>query len=421
MLRCRRGRSEMNYEDGIIVGLDIGTTKVCVVIGRLNEFNGVDILGVGTSPSKGLRKGVVVNIESTVHSVATAVERAELMAGVEVKSVYAGIAGGHIEGINSRGVVAVSTKSHEITPEEVERVIEAAKAMALPMEREVIHVLPQEFIVDNQGGIKDPVGMSGVRLEADVHIVTGAVASAQNIVKSVNRAGYAVNDIVLEPLASALATLKDDEKELGVVLIDIGGGTTDVLIYINGSIWHTNVIAMGGNHVTNDVSIGLRTPIQSAEEIKRKWGIAISELAEPAEMIEVPSVGGRKPTQLPRQILAEIIQPRLEEIFFLVKNDLDQKDFKEMITGGVVLTGGASLLKGIEKVAEDVFSMPVRIGIPSGVSGLVEEIASPEFATGVGLVLYGLHASPERFMENRGAGLFTNIKRRMVDWLAEFF
>ncbi|KPJ89182.1 MAG: cell division protein FtsA [Spirochaetes bacterium DG_61] len=411
----------MNYDDGIIVGLDIGTTKVCAVIGRLNEFNGIDILGVGTSPSKGLRKGVVVNIESTVHSVATAVERAELMAGVEVKSVYAGIAGGHIEGINSRGVVAVSTKSKEITQEEVERVIEAAKAMALPMEREVIHVLPQEFIVDNQGGIKDPVGMSGVRLEAEVHIVTGAVASAQNIVKSVNRAGYAVNDIVLEPLASALSTLKDDEKELGVVLIDIGGGTTDVLVYVNGSIWHTNVIAMGGNHVTNDVSIGLRTPIQSAEEIKKKWGIAISELAEPGEMVEVPSVGGRKPAQLPRQILAEIIQPRLEEIFFLVKNDLDQKDFKEMITGGVVLTGGASLLKGIEKVAEDVFSMPVRIGIPSGISGLVEEIASPEFATGVGLVLYGLHASPEGFMENRGAGLFTNIKKRMVDWLAEFF
>jgi cell division protein FtsA len=263
--------------------------------------------------------------------------------------------------------------------------------------------------------------MSGVRLEAEVHIVTGAVASAQNIVKSVNRAGYAVNDIVLEPLASALATLKDDEKELGVVLIDIGGGTTDVLVYVNGSIWHTNVISMGGNHITSDVSIGLRSPIQSAEEIKKTWGIALSELAEPGEMIEVPSVGGRKPTRLPRQILAEIIQPRLEEIFFLVKNDLDKREFKEMVTGGVVLTGGSSLLRGIEKVAEQVFELPVRVGIPSGISGLVEEVASPEFSTGVGLVLYGLHASPEGFMENRGAGLFTNIKKRMVDWLAEFF
>jgi cell division protein FtsA len=263
--------------------------------------------------------------------------------------------------------------------------------------------------------------MSGVRLEAEVHIVTGAVASAQNIVKSVNRAGYAVNDIVLEPLASALSTLKDDEKELGVVLVDIGGGTTDVLVYLNGSIWHTNVISMGGNHVTNDVSIGLRVPIQYAEEIKKKWGIALSELADPGTMIEIPNVGGRKPSQLPRQILAEIIQPRMEEIFFLVKNDLDSKDFKDVLSGGVVLTGGASLLQGTEKIAERVFGMPVRVSIPTGVGGLVEEISSPEYSTGVGLVLYGLNAQPESFMENRGAGLFSNIKKRMVDWFGEFF
>ena len=412
----------MSYSDeDIVVGLDIGTTKVCAIIGRINEYSGIDVVGVGLSPSRGLRKGVVVNIESTVQSVATAIERAELMAGIEVKSVFAGIAGGHIEGINSRGVVAVATRSKEITPEEVGRVIDAAKALALPMEREVIHVLPQEFIVDSQDGIKDPVGMSGVRLEAEVHIVTGAVASAQNIVKSVNRAGYAVNDIVLEHLASALATLKEDEKELGVVLLDIGGGTTDVLVYLNGSIWHTNVVSMGGNHVTNDVSIGLRTPLQSAEEIKKKWGVAVSDIVDPGEVIEVPNVGGRKPTQLPRQVLAEIIEPRMEEIFFLVKDDLDQKDFKDVITGGVVLTGGASLLKGIEKVAENVFEMPVRLGTPGGVGGLVEEISSPEYATGVGLVHYGLHARPESFMENRGAGLFSNIKKRMVDWFGEFF
>jgi len=411
----------MSYDDEIIVGLDIGTTKVCAIIGQLNEYEGLDIIGVGVSPSRGLRKGVVVNIESTVNSVATAVEKAELMAGVEVKSVYSGIAGGHIEGINSRGVVAVSSRSKEITQLEVERVIEAAKALALPMEREVIHVIPQEFVVDSQEGIKDPIGMSGVRLEAEVHIVTGAVASAQNIVKSVNRAGYAVNDIVLEPLASALSTLKDDEKELGVVLIDIGGGTTDVLVYLNGSIWHTNVIAMGGNHVTNDISIGLRTPVNAAEDIKKEWGVAVSELVEPDEMIEVPNVGGRNPTRIPRQILAEIIQPRMEEIFFLVKSDLEKKDFKDVLSGGVVLTGGASLLEGTDKVAENVFEMPVRVGVPSNVGGLIEEVSSPEFATGVGLIQYGLKARPESFMENRGAGLFANVKKRMGNWLGEFF
>jgi len=411
----------MYHEDDIVVGLDIGTTKVCAIIGRINEYGTVDIVGVGVSPSRGLRKGVVVNIESTVQSVATAIEKAELMAGNEVKSVYAGIAGGHIEGINSRGVVAVSSKSREITPEEVERVIDAAKAIALPMEREVIHVIPQEFIVDNQEGIKDPVGMSGVRLEAEVHIVTGAVASAQNIVKSVNRAGYMVNDIVLEPLASALATLKDDEKELGVVLIDIGGGTTDVLVYLNGSIWHTNVISMGGNHVTNDISIGLRTPINAAEQIKREWGVALSELVSPDEVIEVPSVGGRSPTQIPRQILAEIIQPRMEEIFILVKNELERHEFRNMLAGGVVLTGGASILDGSEKLAEQIFEMPVRIGIPTGIGGLLDEISSPEYATGVGLVLYGLNTQPIRLMENRGTGLFSNIKKRMADWFGEFF
>jgi len=411
----------MSYEDEIIVGLDIGTTKVCAIIGQINEYEALDIIGVGVSPSRGLRKGVVVNIESTVNSVATAVEKAELMAGIEVKSVYSGIAGGHIEGINSRGVVAVSSRSKEITEIEVERVIDAAKALALPMEREVIHVIPQEFVVDSQEGIKDPIGMSGVRLEAEVHIVTGAVASAQNIVKSVNRAGYAVNDIVLEPLASALSTLKDDEKELGVVLIDIGGGTTDVLVYLNGSIWHTNVIAMGGNHVTSDISIGLRTPVNAAEEIKKQWGVASSELVEPDEMIEVPNVGGRNPTRIPRQILAEIIQPRMEEIFFLVKSDLEKKDFKDVLSGGVVLTGGASLLEGTDKVAENVFEMPVRFGSPSGVGGLTEEVSSPEFATGVGLIQYGLKARPESFMENRGAGLFANIKKRMGNWLGEFF
>lgn len=411
----------MSYDEDIIVGLDIGTTKVCAVIGRFNEYHTIDVVGIGVTPSKGLRKGVVVNIESTVNSVATAIEKAELMAGIEVRSVYSGIAGGHIEGINSRGVVAVSNKSKEINMVEVERVIDAAKALALPMEREVIHVIPQEFIVDNQEGIKDPLGMNGVRLEAEVHIVTGAVASAQNIVKSVNRAGYAVNDIVLEPLASALSTLKDDEKELGVVLIDIGGGTTDILVYLNGSIWHTGVIAMGGNHVTNDISIGLRTPIHAAEEIKKMWGIALSELVDHDEIIEVPNVGGRNPTQIPRQVLAEIIQPRMEEIFLLVKHDLEKKEFSDILSGGVVLTGGASLLEGSEKVAERVFELPVRTGRPSNVGGLLSEVSSPEYATGVGLVLYGLSGRSEELMEARGARLFSNVKKRMTSWFGEFF
>jgi cell division protein FtsA len=411
----------MSHDECVIAGLDIGTTKVCAVIGRIGAYETIDILGVGSSPSNGLRKGVVVNIESTVHSVASAIEKAELMAGIEVKSVFAGIAGGHITGRNSKGVVAVSTRGNEITSMEVERVIDAAKAIALPMEREVIHVLPHEFVVDNQEGIKDPIGMTGVRLEAEVHIVTGAVASAQNIVKSVNRAGYAVNDIVLEPLASALATLKDDEKELGVVLVDIGGGTTDILVYQNGSIRHTGVISMGGNHVTSDISIGLRIPNQRAEEIKRRWGLALSDIADSEEMIEIPSVGGRKPAVMPRQVLAEIIEPRMEEILFLVKENLESKEIKDTLSGGVVLTGGASLLEGTATVAERIFEMPVRIGVPFGIGGLVDEVTSPEYSTSVGLVLYGMNMRPEGFNDNREAGLFSNIKRRMVGLFDEFF
>jgi cell division protein FtsA len=412
---------KMSHDEDVIGGLDIGTTKVCAVIGRIGAYDSIDILGVGSSPSNGLRKGVVVNIESTVRSVASAIEKAELMAGIEIKSVFAGIAGGHITGRNSKGVVAVSTRGNEITPTEVERVIDAAKAIALPMEREVIHVLPHEFVVDSQEGIKDPVGMTGVRLEAEVHIVTGAVASAQNIVKSVNRAGYSVNDIVLEPLASALATLKDDEKELGVVLVDIGGGTTDILVYQNGSIRHTGVISMGGNHVTNDISIGLRIPNQRAEEIKRRLGVALSEVADPGEMIEIPSVGGRKPAVMPRQVLAEIIEPRMEEILFLVRENLENKEIKDTLSGGIVLTGGASLLEGTGTLAERIFEMPVRIGVPYGIGGLVDEVSSPEYATSVGLVLYGMNMRPEGFNDNREAGLFSNIKRRMVGLFDEFF
>ncbi len=302
----------------IAVGLDIGTTKVSVVVGERDVNGLIEIKGVGTAPSNGLRKGVVVNIDATVESIRKAVEEAELMAGLSIKEVYVGIAGGHIEGMNSRGVIAVSSKGREITQPEVERVIDAARAVVIPSDRDVIHVLPQEFIVDEQDGIKDPVGMCGVRLEAEIHIVTGSVTSMQNIVKSVQRAGLDVRDIVLQPLASANAVLSEDEKELGCILIDIGGGTTDVLMYVDGAVWHTGVLSIGGGHLSNDLSVGLRTPTVSAEVIKRKYGCAMRGLVNPAEMIEVPAVGGRPPQRVPRTVLADILQPRMEEIFSLV-------------------------------------------------------------------------------------------------------
>jgi len=301
-------------DESIITGLDIGTTKVCAIIGQVNQVGGVDILGVGIAPSYGLRKGVVVNIDNTVKSITKAIEEAELMAGVEIDSVYTGIAGGHIKGINSRGVVAISSKTKEITQADVERVIDAARAISIPIDREVIHVIPQEFIVDDQDGIKDPVGMSGIRLESEVHIITGAVSSIENIIKSVHRAGYKVNDIILEPLASAEAVLTDEEKELGVTLIDLGGGTTDIIMFINGSVWHTSVIALGGNHITNDISYGLRTPVQSAEIIKKKYGCAYADLVSEDELIEVESVAGHQSKKVSRKFIAEIIQPRMEKM-----------------------------------------------------------------------------------------------------------
>jgi cell division protein FtsA len=376
---------------------------------------------VGTAPSHGLRKGVVVNIDSTVESIKKAIEEAELMAGLEIRSVYVGIAGGHIAGMNSRGVIAISNKGREITRAEVDRVIDAARAVVIPMDREVIHVLPQEFIVDDQDGIKDPIGMCGVRLEAEIHIVTGAVTSAQNIVKSVRRAGYEVNDIVLQPLASANAVLNDDEKELGCVLIDIGGGTSDLVMYVDGAVWHTGVLAIGGSHVTNDLTVGLRTPVQSAEIIKRKHGCALKDLINPAEMIEVPSVGGRGPQRVPRTFLAEVIQPRMEEIFSLVKQEIRMTGFNDLISAGVIITGGASLMEGTVEVAERVFGMPVRIGTPKGIGGLKDVVASPVYATGVGLTQYGMADQGAVLANTRDNGLFRNVRKRMLSWIGEFF
>ncbi|MBN1898424.1 MAG: cell division protein FtsA [Spirochaetes bacterium] len=409
-------------DDTIITGLDIGTTKVCAVIGQMNEMGGVDVIGVGTAPSNGLRKGVVVNIDNTVKSINKAIEEAELMAGVEVESVFTGIAGGHIKGINSRGVVAISSKNHEITKADVDRVIDAARAISIPIDREVLHVIPQEYIVDDQDGIKDPVGMSGIRLESEVHIVTGAVSSIENIVKSVHRAGYEVEDIVLEPLASADAILTDEEKELGVVLVDLGGGTTDIIMFINGSVWHSSVIALGGNHVTNDVAIGLRTPVSSAEIIKKKYGCACQDIINADDMIEVPSVGGRKNKQVSRKFLSEIIQPRMEEIIGLVQREIKISGFDELIAAGVVMTGGGSLLEGTVDLAEKVMNLPARIGVPEKIGGLIDTVNNPLYATGVGLVHYGSrNKSYSELYKASGDNLFKNIMKRLGIWFKENF
>ena len=406
-----------NNED-IIVGLDIGTTKICAIVGEVGE-HGLSIIGIGTHPSKGLRKGVVVNIESTVTSIKKAVEEAELMAGCEIGTVFTGIAGGHIKSINSHGIIGI--RNGEVSDADIKRVIDAAKAVNIPMDREIIHVLPQEFIVDDQDGIKEPLGMSGVRLEAKVHIVTAAVASAQNIVKCCNRTGLDVRDIVLQQLASSEAVLSSEEKELGVVLVDIGGGTTDIAVFAEGSIKHTAVIALGGNHLTSDIAIGLRTPVTEAEKIKKKYGCALASMVKRDEMIEVPSVGGRKPRTVSRQILAEIVEPRVEEIMTLVNREIIKAGFEDVAASGVVLTGGSASLDGMMEMAEQVFNLPVRLGLPVGISGLTDIVNSPMYSTGVGLVLYGYKNRSEDKFRVGEKNVFGKITKRMKEWLSEFF
>jgi len=404
--------------DPLVVGLDIGTTKICAVVGEVADGQ-VNIIGLGRYPSKGLRKGVVVNIESTVHSIKKAIEEAELMAGCHITSVYAGIAGGHIKGINSHGVIAV--KNREIGPSDVKRVIDAASAVAIPMDREVIHIIPQEFIVDDQDGIKDPVGMSGVRLEGRVHIVTGAITSAQNIIKCANKAGLDVDDIVLEQLGSSEAVLTTEEKDLGVAIIDIGGGTTDLIIFANGAIKHTAVVSLAGSHVTSDISMGLRTPLEEAEKIKLRYGCALTAMIRKDETIEVPSVGGRKPRVLSRQTLAEIIEPRAEEILTLVHHEVGKTGYNSLIASGIILTGGSALLEGMPELAEQIFNLPVRRGAPIGIGGLVDLVNSPMYATGVGLVLYGSRNRVQsRFKVGEG-NIFSKVTHRMKEWIGEFF
>lgn len=412
----------MAKEGSLVVGLDIGTTKVCAIVAEMNGDGVVDVIGVGHSPSRGLRKGVVVNIEATVDSIRRAVEDAELMAGVEIRSAFVGIAGGHIKGINSRGVIAISGKNREVTQQDIDRVIDAAKAVALPVDREVIHVLPQEFMIDDQGGIKEPLGMCGIRLEAEVHIVTGAVASAQNIIKCANKAGLEVQDIVLQQLASSEATLTPEEKELGCILVDVGGGTTDVAVFVEGSIYHTAVLAVGGDMLTNDIAIGLRTPHPEAESLKRKYGCALVSMTRPEQKIEVPSVGGRRPRVLTRQTLCEIIQPRLEELFMLVDREVRRGGYTGRVNGGVVVTGGSSIMEGVPELAEQIFDMPVRRGVPRGVGGLTDVISSPMYATGVGLGIYGAaHRDRRKFRQVTDRNIFDKVVARMKEWFGEIF
>ncbi|MDY6951111.1 MAG: cell division protein FtsA [Thermodesulfobacteriota bacterium] len=406
----------MQGDEGLVVGLDIGTTKICAVVGEVNP-DGIDIVGLGTHPSVGLRKGVVVNIESTVDSIKRAIEEAELMAGCEITSVYAGIAGGHIKGFNSHGIVAV--KGSEVTHKDIERVIDAARAVAIPPDREVIHVLPQEFIVDEQGGIQDPLGMSGVRLEAKIHIVTGAVTSAHNLVKCANRAGLDVCDIVLQSLASSDAVLNKEEKDLGAALIDFGGGTTDLAIFKGKSIKHTSVLAVGGNNLTNDVSVGLRTPMAEAEKIKIRYGTCLTDNVSKDDTIEVAGVGGRQPRTLSRQILAEILEPRVEEIFDLMNREIYRAGMEDVVTSGVVVTGGSCLLEGVSDIAEAIFGLPTRIGKPMGIRGLVDVVNNPMYATAVGLVVYGARSQPQKKFRIRDKNIFNRVMARMKKWFKE--
>jgi cell division protein FtsA len=403
-------RSDRN----LLVGLDIGTSKVVAIVGEMATDSSIEVIGIGSHPSRGLKKGVVVNIESTVQSIQRAVEEAELMAGCEIHSVYAGIAGSHVRSLNSHGIVAIRDK--EVAGGDVDRVIDAAKAVAIPADQKILHVLPQEFIIDNQEGIRDPIAMSGVRLEAKVHIVTGADSAAQNIVKCVQRCGLHVEDIVLEQLASSFAVLTEDEKELGVCLVDIGGGTTDLAVFSNGAIRHTAVIPIAGDQVTNDIAVSMRTPTQYAEDIKLRYACALSQLANPDETIEVPSVGDRPSRRLARQTLAEIVEPRYEELFGLIREELRRSGFEEAIAAGVVITGGSAKMEGAVELAEEIFHMPVRLGLPQHVTGLVEVVSNPIHSTGVGLLLYARANAHGALREKPIYGGVKSVVDRMRAW-----
>lgn len=397
----------------MIVGLDIGTSKVVAIVGEINSTDEIDIIGIGSHPSRGLKKGVVVNIESTVHSIQRAVEEAELMAGCQIHSVYTGIAGSHVRSINSHGIVAI--KDREVTAADVDRVIDAARAVAIPADQRILHILPQEFVIDGQEGIREPIGMAGVRLEAKVHLITGAVSAAQNIIKCVRRCGLEVDDIILEQLASSYSVLTDDEKDLGVCLVDVGGGTTDIAVFCEGAIRHTAVIPIAGDQVTNDIAVAMRTPTQHAEEIKIKYACALKQLANPDETIEVPGVGERPARKLSRMTLIDVVEPRYSELLDLVAAELRRSGFEDLIAAGVVLTGGSAKMEGVVELAEEIFNMPVRLGVPQYVSGLADVVRNPIHATGVGLLLFG-QANREMGREFFGDSGIGNIWKRMTEW-----
>lgn len=409
----------MGKKNSIVVGLDIGTSKICAAVGEMTE-HGLEIIGIGLHPSQGLRKGVVINIETTVNSLKKAVEEASLMAGCEIHTVFTSISGGHIKAFNSHGIVAVKNK--EVMARDLERVIDAAKAVAIPMDREVLHVLPQDYIIDDQDGIRDPLGMSGVRLEAKVHIVTGAVASAQNVIKCCNRAGLNVAEIVLAPLAAADAVLTDEERELGVVLVDVGGGTTDIAVYHDGTVKHTAVVPIGGNHITNDIAAGLRTAFNDAERLKQRYGCARASMVSGTERVEVPCVASKGAGTISRQILCEIVEPRLAEIFELVQKEVTKSGYEGSLASGIVATGGTMLLAGAVDMADRSFGLPVRLGTPARVGGLVDIIDSPIHAAAVGLTLHGVkrqdRSAAFRVREDK---ILSKVKHRMSDWLSDFF
>lgn len=401
-------------DKNLIVGLDIGTSKVVAIVAEIAASGEMEIIGLGSHPSRGLKKGVVVNIESTVQSIQRAIEEAELMAGCQIHSVYAGIAGSHIRSLNSHGIVAI--RDTEVAAADVERVIDAAKAVAIPADQRIIHVIPQEFIIDKQEGIREPVGMSGVRLEAKVHMVTGAVSAAQNIIKCVQRCGLEVEDIILEQIASSHAVLTEDERELGVCLVDIGGGTTDIAVFTDGAIRHTAVIPIAGDQVTNDIAVALRTPTQFAEDIKIKYACALTQLASPDETIEVPGVGDRPSRRLARQTLAEVVEPRYEELLTLVQAELRRSGFEDLVAAGIVLTGGSSKMEGVIDLAEEIFHMPVRLGVPQHISGLVDVVRNPIHATGVGLLFVGKQQRFERGGESFMGSSAKGAWGRMRGW-----
>ena len=406
--------SKTKEQKNLIVGLDIGTSKIVAIVAEILPEGRLEIIGMGQTPSRGLKKGVVVNIESTVNAIQRALEEAELMADCKIREVYTGIAGSHIRSINSHGMVAIKDK--EVNQSDVDRVIETARAVIIPTDQQVLHILTQEFIIDGQEDVREPLGMSGVKLEVKVHIVTGAISAAQNIIKCVRRCGLEVRDLILQPLASSMAVLSEDEKDLGVCLVDIGGGTTDIAVFTGGAIRHTSVIPIAGDQITNDVAMALRTPTADAEDLKVKYGCALRQLADAKEMIEVLGVGDRPARQLSRQTLAEVIEPRVEELYSLVQAELRRSGFEELLSSGIVITGGSSAMEGMAELGEEVFHMPVRLGMPQYVGGLAEVVRNPRFATGVGLLLAGMDQHQRHHLATMQNGSMTQIFNRMKSW-----